>query len=79
MKNEKLADFRKTLQLVPHGKLSSELFEFLRYLYPFKRYAKFLFSGFLTVCDYLKIYFHKNYSAYRNFNADFRAITIFKS
>ena len=45
---------RKLLQLVPCGTLSSELFEFLRYLYPYQRYAKFLFFGFLTVHAYLK-------------------------
>ena len=52
--------FTKLLQLAPPVTLSSELFEFLRYLYPFQRYAKFSF--FLTVRAYLKIYFHENYS-----------------
>ena len=37
-----------TQRLNPHGTLSSELFEFLRYLYPFKRYAKFSFSDFFN-------------------------------
>ena len=40
--------FAKLLQLVPRGALSSELFEFLRYLYPFKRYTKFSFSDFFN-------------------------------
>ena len=40
--------FAKILQLIPRGTLSSELFEFLRYLYPFQRYAKFSFSGFFN-------------------------------
>ena len=31
--------FAKLLQRVPCGMLSSGLFEFLRYLYPFQRYA----------------------------------------
>ena len=43
-KNEKFADFRETSR----GMLSSELFEFLKYLYPFKRYAKFSFFGFFN-------------------------------
>ena len=40
--------FAKILQLVFSGTLSSELFEFLRYLYPSQRYAKFSFSGFFN-------------------------------
>ena len=33
--------FAKLLHLVLRGALSSELFEFLRYLFPFQRYTKF--------------------------------------
>ena len=40
--------FVKLLQLVPRGTLSSELFEFLRYLYLFKSYTKFSFSNFFN-------------------------------
>ena len=40
--------FAKILQLNPRGTLSSELFEFLRYFYPFQRYVKFLFSSFFN-------------------------------
>ena len=40
--------FTKLLQLVLRGMLSSELFEFLRYLYSFQRYAKCSFSGFVN-------------------------------
>ena len=70
--------FAKLLQPVFSDMLSSELFEFLRYLYLFQRYAKFSFSGFLTVCAYLKTYLSENYSAYRNFYAEFRTVGIFK-
>ena len=42
--------FAKLLLLVPLGRLSSELFEFLRYLYPFQRYANFCFLGFFYQC-----------------------------
>ena len=70
--------FAKLLQLVAHGTLSSELFEFVRYLYPFQRYAKFSFYGFLTVHTYLKIYSHENYSDHRTFNADFRSVGVSK-
>ena len=45
-KNKKIADFRENSILVPLCTLSSELFEFLRYLYPFQRYAKFSFPSF---------------------------------
>ena len=55
--------FAKLLQLVPRGTLSSELFEFLRYLYPFQRYAKFSFFGFfLTVHAVLNRYLNENYT-----------------
>ena len=41
-KNESSPIFAK----LPRGMLSLELFEFLRYLYPFKSYAKFLVFRF---------------------------------
>ena len=40
--------FVKILQPITHGTLSSELFEFLRYLYPFQRYVIFSFSVFFN-------------------------------
>ena len=67
----------KLLQLAPRGMLSSEHFEFLRYLHS-KDMRNFHFLVFLTVRTYLKFYFHENYSAYRTFNADFRPVGIFK-
>ena len=48
--NEK---FAKLPQLVPRGTLSSELFEFLRYLYPFKSYGKFLVFRFACLFEIL--------------------------
>ena len=52
--------FAKLLQLVPRGTLSSELFEFLRYLYPFQRYAKFsFFVIFNSACLFENLFLRK--------------------
>ena len=45
---KKLPIFAKLLEIIPRSMLSSKLFEFLRYLYPFQRYSKFLFSSFFN-------------------------------
>ena len=47
----------RILLLFSHGMLSSKTFKFLQYLYPFQRYAKFSFSDFLTVHNFLKTMF----------------------
>ena len=50
----------KLLQLVPRGTLSSELFEFFRYLYPFQRYTKFsFFVIFNSACLFENIFLQK--------------------
>ena len=70
--NEKCADFCETLQLITHGTVSSKPLKFLRYLYPFQRYAKFSIFVFLTVHAYLKTYFYENYTVKSTFYAEFR-------
>ena len=62
----------KLLQLVPSGTLSSELFEFLRYLYLFKRYAKFSFSGFFNSVRLFENLFSRKLQCFITFYAEFR-------
>ena len=50
--------------------LSSELFDFLRYLYRSEDTQKFCYFGFFEVHAYLK--------TYSNFYAEFRSIGIFE-
>ena len=69
--------FAKLLELITPSTLSSTLFEFLRYLYPFQRYSKFQFSGFFNSA-YLITFYYKNYSVYSTFYAEFRSVKIFK-
>ena len=59
--------FAKILQLFLCGTLNSELFEFLRYLYPFQRYAKFSFSGFFNSAGFFKIIFSRKLHCLKNF------------
>ena len=66
---KKLPIFAKLLEIIPRSMLSSKLFEFLRYLYPFQRYSKFLFSSFFNSVCLLDNLFLRNYSDYWTFYA----------
>ena len=52
--HEKFVDFREIfIGWFSWYTLSSELFEFLRYLYPFQRYEKFSFFWFFLLCVFI--------------------------